>query len=228
MLCVFPQLRQNKAQVSNHAPALVPLPLLPRASLLSLGHKKHLSVACSGSPQTLLALWHQCYCTQWARLEHHSLLGKSASKSCPGSSKTLAILTAMARTSSRAGPNRSQSSRSPSALWLLTRSGRQRNWLLPPGSLHRLSGADSHYSPSPLGPKVAPLHPLRQTQTSRALIPSSPLSLAYHKGQMRPCLTLQPLLSFLPSPGCRPPRGWKGSSPSAPQWSPQSCLCSPR
>ena len=93
---------------------------------------------------------------------------------------------------------------------------------------HRLSGADSHYSPSPLGPKVTPLHPLRQTQTSRALIPSSPLSLAYHKGQMRPCLTLQPLLSFLPSPGCRPPRGWKGSSPSAPQWSPQSCLCSPR
>lgn len=51
-----------------------------------------------------------------------SLLGKSASRSCPGSSRTFAILTAMASTSSLAGPKRSQSSRSPSALWLLTRS----------------------------------------------------------------------------------------------------------
>lgn len=50
------------------------------------------------------------------------LLGKSASRSWPGSSSTFAILTAIANTSSRAGPNRSQSSRRPSALWLLTRS----------------------------------------------------------------------------------------------------------
>lgn len=101
----------------------------PCENLLSQGHKEHCFGVMLRSQGTLHASWHKSYHTQWTHFKSHSLLGKSASKSCPGSSKTLAILTAMARTSSLAGPNRSQSSRSPSALWLLTRSGGQGRWL---------------------------------------------------------------------------------------------------
>lgn len=49
----------------------------------------------------------------------------------------------------------------------------------------------------------------------------------YHIGPRRPCPVPQPLQSFQPWPGCQPLGDWKGSSPSVPQLSPQSSLCSP-